>query len=78
MNQVHKNYQKLLARQDNLIKRQKQYEANLKRVANSLKKVSKSIKQYQDKYDEDKLTSKYAEPVVRKVSKSLKQKCLEI
>ena len=78
LNQVHKNYQKLLARQENLIKKQKQYEANLKRVANSLKKVSKSIKQYEAKYDEKKLTSKYGEPVVRKVSKSPKQKCLEL
>ena len=78
LNQVHKNYQKLLARQENLLKRQKQYEANLKRVANSLKKVTKSIKQYETKYDEEKLTSKYAEPVVKKIPKSPKQKCLEL
>ena len=67
-----------MARQENLLKRQKQYEANLKRVANSLKKVTKSIKQYETKYDEEKLTSKYAEPVVKKIPKSPKQKCLEL
>ena len=67
LNQVHKNYQKLLARQENLLKKQKQYKSNLKRVANSLKKVEKSIVQYEKKYDEEKLTSKYQEPIVRKM-----------
>lgn len=78
LNQVHKNYQKLLARQENLLKKQKQYESNLKRVANSLKKVEKSIAQYEKKYDEEKLTSKYQEPVKRKPVKSYKQKCEEL
>ena len=78
LNPVHKNYNQLKSRQENLLKKQKQYESNLKRVANSLKKVEKSIAQYEKKYDEEKLTSKYQEPVKRKPVKSYKQKCEEL
>ncbi len=78
LNPVHKNYNQLKSRQENLLKKQKQYESNLKRVANSLKKVEKSIAKYEKKYDEEKLTSKYKEPVKRKPVKSYKQKCEEL
>ena len=78
LNPVHKNYNQLKSRQENLLNKQKQYESNLKRVANSLKKVEKSIAQYEKKYDEEKLTSKYKEPVKRKPVKSYKQKCEEL
>ena len=78
LNPVHKNYNQLKSRQENLLNKQKQYESNLKRVANSLKKVEKSIAQYEKKYDEEKLTSKYQEPVKRKPVKSYKQKCEEL
>ena len=78
LNQVYKNYNKLKSRKDNLLKKQKQYESNLKRVANSLKKVERSIAQYEKKYDEERLTSKFSEPVERKVGKHPKQKLAEL
>jgi hypothetical protein len=77
-NVVAKNYKKLKSRKDNLLKKQKQYESNLKRVANSLKKVERSIAQYEKKYDEDRLTAKFSEPVERKVGKHPKQKLAEL
>ena len=77
-NVVAKNYKKLKSRKDNLLKKQKQYESNLKRVQNSLKKVERSIAQYEKKYDEDRLTAKFSEPVERKVGKHPKQKLAEL
>jgi hypothetical protein len=80
LNPVHKNYNQLKSRQDNLLRKQKQYESNLKRVANSLKKVQKSIAQYEKKYDQEKLNNKYkySEPVEKKKVQSYKQKCEQL
>jgi hypothetical protein len=69
INRVAKNYKQLKLRKANLEKKQKQYESNLKRIANSKKKVEQSIRQYENKYDQDRLTRKYDEarpPAVKK------------
>ena len=69
INRVAKNYKQLKLRKANLEKKQKQYESNLKRIANSTKKVEQSIRQYENKYDQDRLTRKYDEarpPAVKK------------
>ena len=58
---------KVAQRYARMLKRKEKWANNLKRVANSLKKVEKSIVQYEKKYDEEKLTSKYQEPIVRKM-----------
>jgi len=78
INVVAKNYKKLKSRKDNLLKKQKQYESNLKRVANSLKKVERSIAQYEKKYDAERLTAKFSDPVERKAGKHPKQKLAEL
>ena len=71
INTVAKNFKKLLARKDNLIKQQKRHSTNLKRASSSLKEVEKKIAGYQKKYDEERLTAKFSEPVDRKPRKKV-------
>ena len=56
-NVVAKNFNKLQARKVNLLKKQAQYVSSLKRVENGLKKVERSIQQYENKYDNERLTA---------------------